>query len=283
MSAAAIGGVLALASLQGSLVALPHASAFGGLRRFSSPAWALLLPGMILVGTFGVIGLPATAFGLVALAALATPLLAAVSALAIVRVPSALHGRRAALVAVVAALTAVAVLASGLPAEVAATVVSGAGSLALGVAIMRLVPQRWLPAGVLAIAAVDIALLAVGPGHSAMGAMANAQSQFHGPAFDHATVGSVSLDYPDLVLAAVLGGIAAEDPAGQRRAAMLLATLAGLYGLLLAVIDVLPATVPIAVTYFLLCWRRSPRPQLAAGADRKRSATRVRKSLEMVR
>jgi hypothetical protein len=258
MSVATIGGILALAPLQGSLVALPDANALDRLRRFRSAAWALLLPGMILVGTFGVVGLPATAFGLMALAALATPPLAAVSALAVVRVPGALRGRRGALVAVIVTLTALAVLASGWVAEVTSSVITAVGSLALGVGIVRLIPRRWLPAGVLATAAVDVVLLAFGPGHSALGAMANAERHFHGPAFNQATIGAASVDYPDLVLAAVVGGTAADDPAGQRRAAMLRATLTGVYGLLLAVIDVIPATVPIAVTYFLLRWRRSP-------------------------
>jgi hypothetical protein len=258
MSVAIIGGVLAIAALQGALVALPDASALGRLRRFRSPAWAMLPPGMILVGTFGVLGLPATAGGLVTLAAIATPLLAAISALVVVRVPQALGGGRAALVFVIAALTALAVLADGWVAELAATVMTAAGCLALGVGIVRLIPQRWLPAGMLATAAVDAALLALGPGHSALGAMADAQGHFHGPAFDGATIGPVSIDYPDLVLAAILGGTVDDDRARQRRAAMLLTALAGLYGLLLPVVHILPATVPIALAYFVLHRGRSP-------------------------
>ena len=258
MNIAEIVGVVALGSLQGALVALPDATALGRLRRFHSPAWAILPPGMILVGTFGVLGLPATAIGLVTLAAIATPLLAAISALVVVRVPRALRGGRAAPVSVIAVLMALAVLADGWVAELAATAMTAAGCLALGVAIVRLMPRRWLPAGMLATAAIDAALLALGPGHSAVGAMADAQSHFHGPTFDSATVGPVSIDYPDLVLAAILGGTAADDRARQRRAAMLLTALAGLYGLLLPVVHILPATVPIALTYFVLHRGRSP-------------------------
>jgi hypothetical protein len=258
MSVVEIVGVAALASLQGALVALPDASALGWMRRVRSPAWAMLPPGMILVGTFGVLGLPATAVGLVTLAAIATPLLAAISALVVVRVHQALRGRRAALLSVIAALMALSVLADGWVAELAATLMTAAGCLALGVGIVRLIPQRWLPASMLATAAVDAALLALGPGHSAIGAMADAQGHFRGPAFDSATVGPISIDYPDLVLAAILGGTAADDRARQRRAAMLLTALAGLYGLLLPVVHILPATVPIALTYFLLPRGRSP-------------------------
>jgi hypothetical protein len=273
MNVAVISGVLALAVLQGALVALPDASALARLRRLHSPAWALLPPGMILVGTFGVIGLPGTAVGLVTLAALATPLLAAMSALAVVRVPYALPGRRAALVSVIAALIALAVLAHGWVAELAAAVVTAAGCLALGVGIVRLIPGRWVPAGMLATAAVDAALLALGPGHSAVGAMAVAQQYFHVPTFDGATIGPVSIDYPDLVLAAVLGGAVADDPCRQRRTAMLLTALAGLYGLLLPVIHTLPATVPIALTYFVVHGERS---SAARRWRRRRCATPTR-------
>ena len=278
MSLAVISGVLALACLQGALVALPDASALGRLRRFRSPAWALLPPGMIVVGTFGVIGLPATAFGLVTLAALATPLLAGLSAVAVVRVPHALRGRPAALASVIVAVTAVAMLAGGWVAELAATAVTAVGCVALGVGIVRLIPPRWVPAAMLATAAVDAALLALGPGHSAVGAMANAEHHFHGPTFDQATIGPISIDYPDLVLAAVLGGTVANDRARQRRAALLLTAVAGLYGLLLAVIPIVPATVPIALTYFLLHRGRSPRPGVAAASGRRRGvgASRAR-------
>jgi hypothetical protein len=118
----------------------------------------------------------------------------------------------------------------------------------------------------LATAAIDAALLALGPGHSAVGAMAIAQSQLHGPTLDAATIGPISIDYPDLVLAAVLGGTVAADRARQRHAAMLLTGMAGLYGLLLAVIPTLPATVPIALTYFVVHCERSPR-RLGGSAD----------------
>jgi hypothetical protein len=275
MSIAILGGVLALAALQGGLVLLPDATALGRLRRFHSPAWAMLPPGMILVGTFGVLGLPATAVGLVTLAAIATPLLAAISALVVVRVPQAVGGGRAALVSAIAALTALAVLADGWVAALAATVMTAAGCLALGVGIVRLIPQQWLPAAMLATAAVDAALLALGPGHSAVGAMADAQGHFHGPTFDSAAIGPVSIDYPDLVLAAILGGTVADDRGRQRRAAMLLTALAGLYGLLLPVVHILPATVPIAVTYFLL--HRGPSPGRAGELLQRAQATLTRR------
>jgi hypothetical protein len=256
MSSAAVIGLLGLALLKGALVWLPDATAFARLGRLRSPAWVAVLPGMIILGTFGVARLPATAFGLVVLAALATPLLAIVSVLAVVRVPPAVRGRRAVLLGAAVGFAALAFCVGGWIAELSQTVVTGLGCLAIGVGIVRLIPRRWLPAGVLAMCAVDVALLALGPGTFASVAMADAADRFHGPSFDHAAIGPAVTDYPDLVLAAVLGGVLAGDRATQRRAAVLLPMLAGVYALLLTFVDLVPATVPIAMTYFVFARRR---------------------------
>ena len=85
MSARDLVGVLALATLQGSLVALPTAATLTRLSRLRSPAWAAVLPGSILFGTFAPLWRPAAAFALVLLAAIATPPLALVAALGVGR------------------------------------------------------------------------------------------------------------------------------------------------------------------------------------------------------
>jgi hypothetical protein len=68
-----------LATITGALVALPSPAALGGLARLRSPAWALVGPGSVLVGTFGVLAMPSLATGLAILAAVATPVLAAIA------------------------------------------------------------------------------------------------------------------------------------------------------------------------------------------------------------
>jgi hypothetical protein len=260
VSLATVIGVLGLGFLQAGLVALPRANAFGGLAKLRSPLWVVALPAMIVLGTFGVLDLPATAFGLVVLSAVATPLLAVASVLGVVRVPRVFDRRRGALVAVGAAVAAVAVARQGWIAQLGEDAITGLGCLCIGVAIVRVTPRRWLPAGVLAMCAVDVCLLALGPGVSAYGALTDATQRFAGPSFDHATIGAVATDYPDLVLAAVLGAVLAADRPRQRRAAVLLAGLAGVYGLLVAVVDTVPATVPIALTYLLVHRSRPPEP-----------------------
>ena len=137
------------------------------------------------------------------------------------------------------------------------------GSLTVGVALTRLIPRRWLLVGVALMWFVDVLLLAAGIGQPAAALMAHATARLHGQAFDAARLGTVKVDYPDLVLAAVLGGFVAGHPL-QRRAALTLTSLAAGSGILLAVIDPLPATVPITLTLVLLIsWARA-RPRVAA-------------------
>lgn len=71
--------VVAVALLERALVALPKAHALEQLGRLHSPAWAAVLPGMIIVGNFGLLALPSMAPGLILLASVATPLLAALA------------------------------------------------------------------------------------------------------------------------------------------------------------------------------------------------------------
>ena len=77
MSLSSFLAIIVLATIEGGLVALPRADALAQLHRLRSPAWAALLPGSILIGTFGPLAAPSMARALVVLAAVATPALAA--------------------------------------------------------------------------------------------------------------------------------------------------------------------------------------------------------------
>ena len=238
--------VIALATLEGGLVALPRADALAPLKTLRSPAWAALLPGSILAGTFLPLAMPSMAFGLVVLAGVLTPALVAVAILHVVR------GPRTALVAVAATLGVTAALLSGWAGQISATALTALGCLALGTALARLIPIRWFVLGVIGMCLADVTLLASGIGHSAAMLMASATADVHGPVFTQADIGRVSTDYPDLVLAAVLGGFLA----GRHRqllAALLVTSIGAAYGLLLLPLDsLLPATVPIGLTLLLL-------------------------------
>ena len=203
MTLSGYAAVIALATLEGGLVALPRADALAPLKTLRSPAWAALLPVSILVGTLVPLAMPSMAFGLVVLAGVVTPALAGIAILHVVR------GPRTALVLAATALGAMAALISGWAGQISAAALTALGCLALGTALARMIPGRWFVLGVIGTCLADVALLASGIGHSAAILMASATADVHGPVFSQADIGRVSTDYPDLVLAAVLGGFLA--------------------------------------------------------------------------
>jgi hypothetical protein len=230
--------------IEGALVALPSPVALERLGRLRSSAWALVAPASLLVGTFGVLALPSMATGLAILAAVATPVLAAIA------VASVVHGGRLCLVLLPLALGVVALASSGIASEVAATLLTALGCLTLGAALVRLTPTRALQLGLLMMVLVDVLLLTLGIGQPAAALLSDALNGSQ-PAFHHAELGTATVDYPDLVLAAILGGIVA-GRAAQPRAALLVAVLAAAYSGLLLVADMLPATVPLVLALALL-------------------------------
>src|SRR5580704_3983676 len=246
MTASGYTAVIALATLEGALVALPKANALEPLRTLRSPFWAALLPGSIVAGTLLPLAMPSMALGLVLMAGVITPLLATVAVLEVVR------GPRAALLMLAFALAMIAALISGWAAQLSATALTALGCLAVGTALARLIPRSWFVLGVVGMCLADVALLASGVGGSAAQLMAAATRDVHGPVFSQADIGRVTTDYPDLVLAAVLGGFLA----GRHRqllAALLVTAIGAAYGLLLLPLEsLLPATVPIALALLLL-------------------------------
>jgi hypothetical protein len=240
-----VGAAVAPALLQGALVALPRGNALGSLRRLRSPAWAATLPGCILVGTFAPLGVPSSALGMILLGALATPPLAIVAVLAVVR------GPRVAVVVLALAAALLAAFAGGPGGQLSRTVLTALGALAVGAALARIIPSGWVLAGFTCMCALDVGLLAAGIGQPAGAVIARAAAHAPGSLFDHAQFGRVVLDYPDLVLPAILGGFVAGQPA-QRCAAALVTVLAAVCLLLAPRHTAWPATVPVAMTLIVL-------------------------------
>ena len=198
-----------------------------------------------MIGTFAPLGAQTFALGLVVLAALATPPLAAVAVLAVVR------GPRAAVATLALTATVLTTLAGGWAGELSATFLTALGALTVGAALARLIPSPWVLAGVVGMGVVDVALLAAGVGQPAAALIAQAAGHVPGPLLDRAQIGPISLDYPDLVLAAVLGGFLAGQR-GQRRAAALVSLFAAISLVLAPPNTMWPATVPAAITLILL-------------------------------
>lgn len=245
MTVAGVGAALAPALLQGALVAVPRDNALGSLRRLRSPAWAAVLPGCIVIGTFAPLGAYSFALGLIVLAALATPPLAVVGALGVVR------GPRGALAVMVVAAAVMVLFAGGLTRELAATAITALSALALGAGLARLTPSRWVLAGFACMCAIDVALIGAGLAQPAADVIARAATQVPGHVFDQVRLGPIMIDYPDLVLAAVFGGFLAGQR-GQRSAALLVTVLGAACAVFTPANTMWPATVPVAMTFIAL-------------------------------
>jgi hypothetical protein len=219
---------------------LPRARPFPGLARLRAPAWAALLPVSIIVGTFGLLIAPGLASSTMLAAAITTPLLAGIAVLLVVRA-------RLLMLPLAALAGVLAMWASGQGGHVGTGVITALACLTVGAALQRLIPGRWLLLGVVAMSAVDIALLVAGPGYHETAVLAAAQTNFHGPRFTGARIGGTTIGYPDLFLAALLGASLAGQRA-QMWAAGLLVVFAVAYDSLLSPGLLLPATVPIALT-----------------------------------
>jgi len=239
----ALSGVPA-AILEGALVVLPQAAPLRRLSRLRSPGWTAVLPGSIIVGTFGLIVLPWTAAPTVVLAAVTTPILALVAITSVVR-------RRLLVLPAAVAAGVLAVWASGVAGALGASVITALACLTVGATLQRLIPGRWLVVGVVTMSLADVVLLASGFGYHQTALLAAASNNFHGPHFTGARVGGTTIGYPDLFLAALLGTTLAATRA-QRLGAVLLGVMVVAYDSLLAPGVLLPATVPIALTLIVV-------------------------------
>jgi hypothetical protein len=230
--------------LEGALVLLPRPRPFPRLARLRAPVWAALLPASIIVGTFGLLVFPGLASTTVLAAAITTPLFALLAVLAVVRA-------RSLMLPLAAVAAALAIWAGGAGGHVGTGVVTALACLAVGAALQRLIPGRWMLIGVVAMSVVDATLLFSGPGYHETALLAAATTNFHGPRFTGARIGGTTIGYPDLFLAALLGTSLAGDRA-QVWGAGLLTVLAVAYDSMLTPGLLLPATVPIAITLLVV-------------------------------
>ena len=139
--------------------------------------------------------------------------------------------------------------------------------MTLGSLLVALAPRYALKLGVVAMAAVDTALV-VANLLQAPNSVLNAAHPAAGlPQLQRELFGSALMGYGDLFIAGVVGALLAYDRHVQRRAVVVAALLGLLFDLLFFAVNNLPATVPIAAT--LLVMGRGYRP--AATGSRRSS------------
>jgi hypothetical protein len=254
-----------LVSVQSALVALPRGRAPAALerlvRRLSGRGWALVPLASIVLVVVAIRTAGATADGLAWLALIAVPPLAAAALGATMRA-----GRPP------LALLAIPLFAlawsrrESLVGEGAAVLLSALSCVTLGVLLTAVAPRGWLKVGIVAMAAVDAYLVGSELLQPANDVLNAAAPPAHLPQLQRALFGDALIGYGDLFVAGVFGAIVAAELAESRagdaarpapgRWALVVLVLALAFDLLFLAVDVLPATVPVALALLLREWRR---------------------------
>jgi hypothetical protein len=247
-----------LSLVQAALVALPAPRPLPApLARLRSPWWALI-PALSIVIVVVAIELGSgSATALSYLALVAVPPLAALALAALVR------GSRPAWALAVLPLFVLAWAAKGsLVGEAATTALSGLGCISLGWLLVAVVPAYWLRLGVYAMAAIDTWFVASDLLQSPNAILTNAAPAGDLPRLQVVHFGSAVMGFGDLFVAGLVGCLLARNRSRQLEGTLLVAVLALAFDLLFFAVDVLPATVPVAVA-LAVTQRSWPRSQTA--------------------
>jgi len=252
-----------LLAVQATLVVLPRGRAPMRAQtlaqRLSGRGWALVPLASIVLVVVAVGAAGAVADGLAWLALLAVPPLAAWALAATMR------GGRPPLALLALPLFALAwARRATLVGETAAVALSALSCITLGVLLVAVAPRGWLKAGIVAMAAVDAALVGAQLLQPANDVLNAAAPPAHLPQLQRALLGDALMGYGDLFVAGVFGALVAAEagdagPPWRWPLAVLALGLA--FDLLFLFVDVLPATVPVALALLLrerVRSRRSP-------------------------
>ncbi|MCW2857026.1 MAG: hypothetical protein JWR52_2641 [Marmoricola sp.] len=240
--------------VQAALVASPRTFEPRVLARARGSVWAIVLPASL----GGTIALLAVAPGVASLyawvALIAVPMLGVV-ALRGVPAGGSRGAARAWVLAAAGAATmlAVAVKVPGLPGQAAAVALTALSSTAIAGFLGDLAPTAMLKVGIVVMAALD-AVLVFGHLLEAPNNTLNAASTSAGlPHLQVAVFGSALVGYGDLFVAAVFGVILHQEAGRRRAVGLAFATFVCsiVFDLLFLIVDVLPATVPVAIVVLI--------------------------------
>jgi hypothetical protein len=265
--------IAVLSLVQGAIVALAVVSpALAPLGRLRSRSWALIPAASVVLFVVAVRSLGGeSAHALTYVALVAVPLLAA-GALAYAT-PAARPAHALAVLPIFALAWAD---SHGLAGHAAALALSALSCVMLGVLIACVTPRAALALGIVAMALADAALV-IAELLQQPNSVLNAAHPVAGlPRLQVATFGSALMGYGDLFIAGALGGLLAlEVPrARQLRVAALTAALALCFDLLFFAVNVLPATVPVALALVvLIVWERLTRERAPRGRRTLRGVT----------
>ena len=259
-----------LVAAQAATVALPARRRIPLLDRLRSRWWSLVPLAAIVGVIFLIRGASNSANGLTYLALVAVPPLAALT------LGWAMRRSRPALALLVLPLFALAWAdRHGLAGEAALVALLLLSCVALGVLLVQVAPLNWLKLGIVAMAIADTVLVIaqlLQPANDVLNAAAPGLGL---PQLQRALFGSAIMGYGDFFVAGVFGAIVAAERGRQGAAARLTLLLALLFDLLFFFVDLLPATVPVALALVLreIHIRRAVRT--TRGRRRRRPALRA--------
>jgi hypothetical protein len=259
-----------LVATQAGLVCGPRPKLPRPLLGLRTRAWGWLMP-VSLGGTIGLLAVaPGFAIGfawaaVIGVPVLAVPALASTLPLGAARRLGPVRAGVAALAGAGVLLTAAWILHGHLWGQAAAVALTALSACTLASYLAGLATVPLLKVGIVAMAVLDAVLvfgqLLEGPNRALVAASPGA----HLPHLQAAVFGTAVIGYGDLFIAAVLGNVIAthERPRSgptRWRAALLVLACAAAFDVLFLAVDVLPATVPVAIAMLLIePWRGAAR------------------------
>jgi prepilin signal peptidase PulO-like enzyme (type II secretory pathway) len=235
--------VVALTVAQASCIALAGAGLPRWASRFRARAWALVLPLSIAVVVGAIALIPSTADLLTWVALILVPIGCALA------LGWAMRGARPSLAALAVPLLA---LAWALPddrlGELATVVLIAGSAITAGRLLAGAAPLSLLKAGVILMAVVDAALVFSGNLQHPNEVLVAAAPGGGLPQLQSASYAGAGMGYGDFFAAAVVGAILAAERRPQLGFAAFMVGAALCWDQLFLVYDVLPATVPPALT-----------------------------------
>ena len=250
---------------QAGCVALAAAGLPAWARRFRGPAWALILPLSVVVVIAAIAAIPSTADVLTWIALIGVPIGGALA------FGWAMRGARARLAVLAVPLL---VLAWAVPetrlGELATIALVAGSAITAGRLLAGAAPLTLLKAGVIAMAAVDAALVFSGNLQHPNEVLVVATPGGGLPQLQSTSFAGASMGYGDFFAAAVVGAILAAEHRSRPAWAFVMVLAAFCWDQLFLVYDVLPATVPPALALIAAeAWRHLRRGnRLAAEAVR---------------
>ncbi|TMK69447.1 MAG: hypothetical protein E6G49_12605 [Actinobacteria bacterium] len=161
--------------------------------------------------------------------------------------------------------------------EAAGLALTALACVTLGVLLAAVVSPRWLKLGIYAMAVVDtvfvVADLLQGPNATLVAAGPPGGL----PRFQAVYFGQATMGFGDVFIAATVGALLARQRRSQWEAAALATALGLAFDLLFFAVDLLPTTVPIAVTLALL----EARDRRKAARSREREMRDLRPGLPL--